>query len=473
MSDNRFNLKMESQHGRRWVVYDMFCGMVALSIGLIFTPYTDIYDFSDQLYASFFYGFLLAGCLRLSGLHTHKMESVFSIYEIISSTIIGTFFAYVLLAITVNFTHYHVFGRYVTTVTLLVTFILIFTQRYVAKRYIQNTPVRIYLLGGSPDACKLSGDALCQSSTCLLMRRIAMHSHLDLLGVACEKVNNHCQCSKSPGNFEIDDPKEFCQFLKEQGIDLLISCHRGHIPQNVGKAIEMMPFYGVDVINKGNFIEQYFKEISVEFQNYHWLTSLSFMPSPRAFLFLKRGFDLFFASVLILLLFPVFPLVALFIKLDSKGPVFYTQTRVGYLGKPFRIIKFRSMRTDAEKDGAQWATKNDSRVTKLGNLLRVTRLDEIPQLINIFRGEMSLIGPRPERPEFVDEFKKKIPLYEWRHLVPPGLTGWAQIRYKYGASEEDAKRKLQYDLYYVKKASLSLEIQILLQTLPLIMKGSR
>ena len=162
------------------------------------------------------------------------------------------------------------------------------------------------------------------------------------------------------------------------------------------------------------------------------------------------------------------------IRLESPGSAIYSQIRVGRFNRRFRIYKLRTMVSNAEEDGgAQWAKKGDVRVTRLGRMLRKTRIDELPQLWNILRGDMSLIGPRPERPEFVEELSEQIPFYSQRHLVTPGLTGWAQINYPYGASVNDALNKLTYDLYYVKKASLLLDLQILLRTIGAISKGAR
>ena len=164
-------------------------------------------------------------------------------------------------------------------------------------------------------------------------------------------------------------------------------------------------------------------------------------------------------------------IVAIAIKLESKGPIFYFQERVGLHGKTFKIIKFRSMRTDAESKGAVWALENDPRVTSTGRLIRKLRIDEIPQFINILAGEMSMIGPRPERPEFVCQLEQKIPFYSERHLVKPGLTGWAQVCYPYGASFEDAKEKHQYDLYYIKNQSPLLDTIILFDTFRVVLFG--
>lgn len=186
----------------------------------------------------------------------------------------------------------------------------------------------------------------------------------------------------------------------------------------------------------------------------------------------KRIFDFAVALLLFLVTLPFMPFVAVAIKLDSPGPVFFRQMRAGHLGKPFQAIKFRSMVAGAEKAGQpQWAQKNDPRVTRVGRVLRKTRLDEIPQLLNIFRGELSLIGPRPERPEFVAQLEKIIPFYNERHLIKPGMTGWAQINFPYAASTGDALKKLQYDLFYIKNRSLALDLGIALKTIKLMITG--
>jgi exopolysaccharide biosynthesis polyprenyl glycosylphosphotransferase len=173
---------------------------------------------------------------------------------------------------------------------------------------------------------------------------------------------------------------------------------------------------------------------------------------------------------------PLTVLVALAIKLESPGPVFYRQERVGLNGKVFRIWKFRSMRADAERDGVpRWAKSADDRVTRIGRFIRKVRIDEIPQIFNVLAGDMSFIGPRPERPFFVEQLREHIPCYDLRHRVRPGITGWAQVNYPYGASVEDAKRKFSYDLYYVKKNDVLLDLAILVQTVRVILfaQGSR
>ena len=188
----------------------------------------------------------------------------------------------------------------------------------------------------------------------------------------------------------------------------------------------------------------------------------------------KRLFDITVSLALLALAWPLMLGAALAIWIESgfRGPIFYRQTRVGLNDGLFEVIKFRSMRTDAEKDGiARWAQANDSRITRVGAVLRDTRIDELPQLFDVLRGDMSFVGPRPERPQFVAELSKKIPFYSMRHMVKPGITGWAQICYPYGASEKDAREKLQYDMYYIKNYSFFFDILILLQTVHTVLWG--
>ena len=186
----------------------------------------------------------------------------------------------------------------------------------------------------------------------------------------------------------------------------------------------------------------------------------------------KRLFDIFASLFLLTLALPIMLLAAVCIMLESGRPIFYTQRRVGLRGECFNVIKFRSMCTNAEVDGkAVWAAKEDSRVTRVGKLIRKTRIDELPQLLNVLKGDMSFVGPRPERPEFVGELAQAIPYYDLRHHVKPGITGWAQVSYPYGSSIKDAREKLQYDLYYLKNYSVFLDVNILLQTIQVILLG--
>ncbi len=235
---------------------------------------------------------------------------------------------------------------------------------------------------------------------------------------------------------------------------------------------------GIDVIDLLEFLERETGKIRIDLVRPGWLIFSPGFRRSRLQRALKRTLDVVVSGAFLLLGWPVMLLVALAIKLDDglSAPVFYQQTRVGQGGVPFNVLKFRSMRLDAESDGkAVWASQNDSRVTRIGNFLRNTRLDELPQVLNVLAGSMSIVGPRPERPEFVEELQERIPYYSERHVIKPGLTGWAQLKYSYGASEEDAVEKLQFDLCYIKNQTLMLDVIIILQTVEVVLwgKGAR
>ncbi|HNR99330.1 MAG TPA: TIGR03013 family PEP-CTERM/XrtA system glycosyltransferase [Planctomycetota bacterium] len=222
---------------------------------------------------------------------------------------------------------------------------------------------------------------------------------------------------------------------------------------------------GGSVFDYTDFMENSIGRIPLSSVKPAWFVFSGGFSRSKFYLRAKRGAEILLSALGLVLTFPISLLVAIITKLESPGPILYRQERVGRDGRNFWMYKFRSMRHDAEEPGnAQWAQKNDSRVTRVGRVIRPLRIDEIPQLWNILKGDMSLVGPRPERPEFVKKLARDIPFYEKRHVVKPGLTGWAQINYPYGASLDDARVKLEYDLYYVKKMSLLLDLFIILKT---------
>ena len=222
-------------------------------------------------------------------------------------------------------------------------------------------------------------------------------------------------------------------------------------------------------------LEQLLNRIPLEFAvEDRWLNRLQGVrPLDRSYAIIKRTIDATAAAGIALVMLPLIPLVAIAIKLDSPGPIFYSQQRVGLNGRTFRIYKFRTMRQDAEANGAVWAQQRDPRITRTGMFMRKTRLDEIPQLWNLLRGDMALVGPRPERPEFTATLAEQIPAYDLRHTVKPGLTGWAQVCYRYTSSIKDTRNKVEYDLYYVKHCSLLMDLRIMVRTVKVVlaMKG--
>jgi sugar transferase (PEP-CTERM system associated) len=232
---------------------------------------------------------------------------------------------------------------------------------------------------------------------------------------------------------------------------------------------------GISVIDDLSFLERESGRLDIRSLSPGWLVfsdGFSFSPLRD---YLERGFDLIASTLLLLVTWPFMLITTIAIKLEEgpSAPLIYSQERVGYGGRIIRVHKFRSMRIDAEKDGkAVWAQKNDSRVTRVGQFIRNTRIDELPQIFNVFKGEMSFVGPRPERPQFVEELAQKIPYYRERHRVKPGITGWAQLCYPYGASEQDAEEKLKYDLYYIKNHSVMFDLYILVRTVEVILLGN-
>ena len=272
--------------------------------------------------------------------------------------------------------------------------------------------------------------------------------------------------------------KSITEIAIEEGADEIVIAmddRRGNLP--VRELLDAR-LVGIDVIDLLEFLERETGKIRVDLVSPGWLIFSPGFRRSQFKEFVKRVLDVSVCGALLLVSWPIMLVVALAIKIEDglSAPVFYKQYRVGQGNKNFNVLKFRSMRVDAEQDGkAIWASENDSRATRVGNCLRHIRLDELPQVFNVLAGQMSVVGPRPERPEFVSELQENIPYYAERHVVKPGVTGWAQLKYSYGASEEDAIQKLQYDLYYIKNQTLLLDLMIILQTVEVVLwgKGAR
>ncbi len=260
-------------------------------------------------------------------------------------------------------------------------------------------------------------------------------------------------------------------YIEEYGIQEIVVAieeRRGALPIEELLECKMM---GCRIVEATTFIERQSGTVSLKNVNPSWMIfSDGFDGGGNLDHILKRTFDVTASLILLVLSLPILLITAVLVKITSKGPVFYRQERVGLNGATFDVLKFRSMTVDAEADGVpKWADKNDVRVTAVGRIIRASRIDEIPQIFNVLGGAMSFVGPRPERPFFVNKLEQKIKLYGERHRVKPGITGWAQLNYPYGASEEDTKRKLEYDLYYIKNYSLFLDFLILIQTVRVVL----
>jgi sugar transferase (PEP-CTERM system associated) len=264
-----------------------------------------------------------------------------------------------------------------------------------------------------------------------------------------------------------------CETARKLGVDEIVVAlterRSGSMPL---RQLLDCKLFGIKVYDITSHFEKTVGQIRIDYVNAGWLIFGDGFNQGTGRTVIKRLFDIVCATGLIVFSAPIMVLSALLIKLESAGPVLYRQERTGLNGRSFNVTKFRSMRTDAEKDGKpRWATTNDDRVTRIGHIIRRLRIDELPQLFNVLKGEMSLVGPRPERPYFVEQLTQEIPYFAVRHSVKPGLTGWAQVRYQYGSTIEDSQQKLQYDLYYVKNHTLFLDIVVLFETVGVVLTG--
>lgn len=262
------------------------------------------------------------------------------------------------------------------------------------------------------------------------------------------------------------------EHIQTQGIHRVIVAmadRRGTLPV---MEILQLRLNGIKIEEATSWLEKISGRIEVDNLYPSWLIFADGFRFSAGFLLLRRIIAILASGVILLVALPVIPFVILAIKLDSRGPILYRQRRVGLGGKVFYCYKFRTMRQDAEADtGATWALDDDPRITRTGKFLRTARLDEIPQLWCVLKGDMGFVGPRPERPEFVEMLAREIPFYEVRNAVRPGITGWAQVRYKYGNTVEDSKEKLQFDLYYIKNMSIGLDLMIMFQTVKIVLLG--
>ena len=265
---------------------------------------------------------------------------------------------------------------------------------------------------------------------------------------------------------EKDDYSKLNKIIEDNKIGLVI------IPTLITEKLKLSKIIyenlslGINIMNLSEFYELIFKKIPLSELEESWFLE-NIVHLHKIYDSLKTPVEILAALLMVIVLLPLFFIIAFFVKITSKGPAIYRQTRVGKNEKLFTLYKFRTMAMDAEKSGPQWAKQNDPRITRVGKFLRYTHLDELPQLINVIKGNVSFVGPRPERPEFVRELKEKISYYEIRHLLKPGITGWAQINYRYGASVEDAVQKLQYEIYYLKNRSVVIDLLIILKTIKL------
>lgn len=364
---------------------------------------------------------------------------------------------------------YFILGRFsdIKPQTVLIILIIIFAILWILWRKIFFSLISSAKLSNNLVIIGISPESL------LLAEEVITKPHL---GYGLKLFFNP-DFSSIPEKFQIIPVKKDLVELKNElikyKIDTIVVVNNPKYSPEVARHLFESIDLNVNYFNLTDFYEKITGKILISSLERSWFFENLSQKNNRLFSLIKRFYDLLFASVFGLVSLIFLPILALAIKLESKGPLIYKQNRVGLKGQEFYAYKFRSMIIDAEKNtGAQWAVAKDKRVTKVGKFIRKSRIDEIPQFWNILKGEMSFVGPRPERPEFVETLKKEIPFFNERHLVKPGLTGWAQINFPYGASVEDAKEKLQYDLFYIKNQSIALDISIILKTINTIFNRS-
>ena len=323
-------------------------------------------------------------------------------------------------------------------------------------------PERVLILGTSPEGIELVRE---------IIRRPELH--LKVVGFLDERGENIGKSLVNPGIIgAVNDVEGIVERERIDHVVLSLAERRGCTP---ARQLLHLKFAGVHVDDAHSYYERVTGRILLERLSPSWLILSEGFRKSRFLLASKRAIDIIVSSLLLALFLPIMGVVALAIWLESGSPIFFRQTRVGLKGKDFEVLKFRSMIQDAEKDGPKWAVQDDHRVTQVGQSIRKFRLDELPQLINVLRGEMSLVGPRPERPHFCSLLEQQIPFFGQRHAVRPGVTGWAQIKYSYGSTVEDAKAKLELDLFYIKNLSVMLDLAIIFETakVMLLQRGAK
>lgn len=403
-----------------------------------------------------FAGFMLGGLIAFGNYQRHAKQSL----EVMAMRlVVGLAIGMIPLIITDYVSELFFLGRGVLALSSLLAFVMLFLSRLMFERVAEDElKLRVLVLGSGKNAetIKHSEDQN-ELKGLNVLGYIAINEETSSVGED-KIIFKHKPLIDIAADFEADQ------------IVLAVDDRRNSLPVQEILDCKMS---GIEILDTLTFYERETGQIRLDMLQPSWLfLSEGFRQTVMRRL-CKRILDLGSCMIMLPFVAPFMLLTALSIWVESgfKGPILYRQVRVGENNKTFHIYKFRSMYTDAEKNGAQWATKNDSRITRVGAVIRKTRLDELPQLFNVLRGDMSFVGPRPERPEFTRDLEQNIPYYSERHRVKPGLTGWAQIRFSYGASEEDALQKLQYDLYYVKNYGILMDILILLQTAEVVLLG--
>ena len=438
----------------------LFCGdIVVLYFSLFLALFLRFFNaFTDEIYKKHIFYFSFIYVLWLIMIFSFRFyetnRPIRNKLEILVNTI---YFSIINLFLSVLY-FYLVPNQLITPKTILVFNILLFAILFFLWRNYANKFLYRY---------NLKQNCLIITNNNNLIESIKQKPELDL---------NIKKFINPDGNIELEGAEkinleELDSFLLQSKIQNIVIDDDLLFNEELSKKLLYYLNLKIEITKTSDFYEKFLGKVAIKNINQVWIISNLNENKKYIFDIIKNIIDKIFSFIFLVISIILVPFIIIAVKIDSRGPIFFRQIRTGKNAKIFLAIKFRTMCLDAEKNGAQWATVNDSRTTRVGKFLRKTRLDEIPQFINILRGEMSLIGPRPERPEFIQTLEKEIPYYNQRLLVKPGLTGWAQINYPYGSSVEDAIEKLEYDLYYVKNRSFALDISIILKTIHTVLKG--
>ena len=354
-------------------------------------------------------------------------------------------------------------GRGILLITVSLFSVWAVISRMIAGRWLKANQQRSrFLVLGNNKKARAFGE-----------KHRQLNSHTEFVFLQDTPEIRTTRKSRSSNSLLLDNVDNLTTWKQEYWSGILIDNSDRHLSKEMIRELMDMRLKGICVYSLADFCEQFWQKIPPAYIQDDWFafTSGFNILHSRINAKLKQIIDFVGAAVLLVIALPFALLIAIAIKLNSKGPVFYSQVRTGLNGKKFRVYKFRSMYQNAEQQGVQWAKEKDPRITKVGYFVRLTRIDELPQLWNVLKGEMSLVGPRPERPEFDLQLREEIPYYDVRYLVKPGITGWAQVCYPYGASVEDAYQKVAYDLYYIKNYSLFLDAAIAIKTVRVVLLG--
>ncbi|MGK0185348.1 MAG: exopolysaccharide biosynthesis polyprenyl glycosylphosphotransferase [Verrucomicrobiales bacterium] len=466
--------------GTTWLAVDMFVAAIAVSAAYWLSPFSSeayaAIGHLDPIRCAVIYAALIAIFGRICGLqdtlqNRHEWNVLAKTALVVSLAILG-------LAAISMWVYYMKIGRYILGLSAIASGFGLYATRILIWRLAKDHCQRVCFIG-SKQFCGAVREMVNSQARPVETLTIHLPEGVDKnssqAGLALNQNGSESSFTLSQGIAQAGrDESEFFDlqaWAKCRRIDEIVV--HGHAPSYLQAKLLRCLDEGIHVTGYPEYVERNYSCVPVSEIDHEWFLSADIESLHPYYRVLKRLSDILIAAIGLVLTAPILGIAALLIWIEDRGPIFYRQVRVGERNRRFEILKLRSMRVDAETEGAQWAKEKDRRATRIGLILRRTRIDEIPQFLNILNGDMAFIGPRPERPEFVEMLAEQIPFYGQRHLVKPGLTGWAQISHTYGGSVADALEKLKYDLYYVKYANLELDIHIVIRTIGAVMKGSR